>query len=106
MQDNPNTDNVIEHPAVDADDWEIALEPYGCFPTAALVLSVNFTVLRSHLDDPDNIQEAIEEIDRALDALYLHTHFHKLSYILFRRFADGTLSFEEQQILKSLGMSF
>jgi|SRR5687767_5653520 len=104
MPNNRNTENITEHPWLDAEDWEIALEPYEGNPDAALVLGVNFAVLRSHLSEWTTVNEAIAEIDRAMSALFLHTHFHKISYVLFRQMAEGKLSFEQQTMLKTLGV--
>jgi|SRR5687768_15278244 len=106
MPNNRNTENITEHPWLDAEDWEIALQPYAGDPDAALVLGVNFAVLQSHIAEPDKINEAIEELDRAMSALFLHTHFHKISYVLFRQMAEGKLSFDQQTMLKTLGIKF
>jgi hypothetical protein len=38
MPDNRNTENNTEHPWLDAEDWEIALQPYAGDPDAALIL--------------------------------------------------------------------
>ena len=103
MPDNDNTDSVIEHPWLDFDDWEIALRPYEGNPEAALMLSVNFAILQSHIT-PDLIKEATEELDRALEVLFLRTKFPDVSYSMFRRLVQGTLSVEEQEMLKSLGI--
>jgi hypothetical protein len=41
-------------------------------------------------------------------ALFLHTHFHKVkvSYVLFREMAEEKLGFEQQTLLKTLGIKF
>ena len=46
MQDDPNTDTPSETKPLDTEDWEIALEPYGAHPGAALMLGFNFMVLQ------------------------------------------------------------
>ena len=105
MQDNPNTDNVTESPWVDTQDWTIAFEPYDEFPDAAHTLSVNLALVRTHISsEPRKIKEAIAELDRASDVLFFHSRYHDVSYLLFRRMTEGKLSFEEQKILKSLGI--
>lgn len=102
MPNNPNTDDIAEQPWLDVADWEIAFVPYEDRPDAAHVLSMNLTVLKSHISEP----EAIAELDRALDVLFLHSQFHDVSYLLFRRMAEGKLSFEQQTMLKTLGIKF
>ena len=105
MPNNRNTPFVIEQPDIDADDWEIALQPYGDDPDRAMILGVCLMVLKGHIEDkPRKLDAAIGEIDRALEALYLHSHFHDASYLLFRRMAQGRLSVEEQNMLNSLGV--
>ena len=105
MPFNRNTQIVIEQPDIDLDDWEIALRPYEEDPDRAMLLGVCLTVLKGHIaDKPRKLDAAIAELDRALEALYLHSHFRDVSFVLFRRMAEGTLSLEEQQMLKTLGI--
>jgi len=47
--------------------------------------------------------EAVEEIDRALRVLFLCSEFPDLCYLMFRKFVAGSLSIEEQELLKKLG---
>ena len=105
MPKHRNTDNTEQH-WLDAEDWEIALQPYQGHPYAAYLLGVNFTILRGHLEDPLTINDAFEELDRAMQVLYMHTQFHEVSYVLFRRLAEGKLTLEEEEVLKSLGIKF
>lgn len=61
MPEYDNTDNVAEHPWLDAEDWEIALQPYAGNPDAALMLAIHLTVLKSHIaDEPISLPEAID----------------------------------------------
>ena len=106
MQNNRNTDNITEQPSLDPEDWEIALEPYAGNPDAAMVLTINLSVLRSHLTEWTAVNEAMAEIDRAIEVLFMHSQFHSVSYLLFRQFAEGKLSFEQQTMLKTLGIKF
>ena len=104
MLDNPNTDNVSEQPWLDAEDWEIALQPYAGNPDAALVLAVHFTVLKNHLNaEPINLEETLNEIDLAVEVLFMHSRLHDTCYVLFRKLAEGKLSVEEEKMLKLLG---
>jgi hypothetical protein len=104
MPDNDNTDSVIEQPWLDIEDWEIALHPYHGNPDAALTLSTNLAILQSHIAEPGMINEAVEEINRALEVLFLLSPFPDITYTLFRRFVAGEMSAEEQDMLKKLGV--
>ncbi len=65
MPEYDNTDNPSETKPLDTEDWEIAFEPYGAHPGAALMLGFNFMVLRSYLDiEPIKVHKAIDGIDR------------------------------------------
>ena len=104
MPDNDNTDQVIEHPWLDFDDWNFVFQPYEGHPDAALMLGVNLTILQSHIAEPGTISEAISELEFALEALFMRTKFPNVSYTLFRRLAQGNLTTEEQELLESLGI--
>lgn len=105
MPTNRSTRQFFEQPEIDDDDWEIALQPYEEDPDRAALLGVCLTILKGHLaNKPRKLNEAIGEIDRALEALYLHSHFNEIAFVLFRRMAEGDLSLAEQQMLKTLGI--
>ena len=55
----PNNSNThTENPTLDTEDWEIALEPYGAYPAAAVMLGFNFMALKSCLAvEPIKIRE-------------------------------------------------
>jgi hypothetical protein len=105
MPDNPNTN--YENAPLDTEDWEIAFAPYAQYPSAALTLAANLMILKAFLAiKPPMMQEAIEGLDRAMEVLFPFTEFHEVSYVLFRRLAEGKLTLEDEQILKSLGIKF
>jgi hypothetical protein len=104
MPEYHNTDNLTESPLLDTEDWEIALQPYEANPDAALLLSVNLSMLKLHITEATTISEAMAELDRAIEVLFLHSQFHDVSYLLFRQMAEGKLSFEQQTMLKTLGI--
>jgi hypothetical protein len=102
MPNNRNTD--IENPPLDAEDWEIAFEPYEGQPGAALSLGFQLMILRSYLSvKPLRIQDAIEGIDCALDVLFPFTEFHEVSQGLFLRLVEGKQPRDEEKILEALG---
>lgn len=105
MPNNSNTPK--ENFPLDAEDWEIAFEPYLGNHSAALTLGFNLMVLKAYLSiAPLKIEEAIKGIDRAMDVLFPYTDFHEVSYVLFRRLSEGKLSREEEKILEALGIRF
>src|SRR6185369_8352317 len=107
MPEYDNTDNSIDHPVLDTEDWEIAFEPYKGFPGQALTLGFNLTVLKSYLTiEPHKIQEAVDSLDWAMEVLFQHTQFHEVAYGLFHRLVEGQLTLEEEALLKSLGLKF
>ena len=110
MQDNPstnNTDNQIEEPALDCGDWELAFEPLKGHAYAASRMGFNLRWLRKRLDaqlfKPRPVMDAL---DRAMVVLFPLTEFHKTTFDLFLKFADCELTFEEEQMLRALGVKF
>jgi hypothetical protein len=91
---------------LDAEDWELAFEPYEGHPGQALTLGFNFVALKSYLAEPLKIKEAIKSLDCAMKVLFRYTQFHGLAYDLFRRLVEGKLTLDEEELLKSLGLKF
>jgi hypothetical protein len=107
MQDDPNTPNKSEHPVLDREGWEIALEPYEGNPGAALSLGFNLMIMQAYLAvAPLKIQEVIAGLDCGMEVLFPYTEFHEVSYDLFVRLAQGKLTRDEEQILDALGVKF
>lgn len=107
MQEDPNTntDNQTQWPLLDSEDWEAAFEPYEDDPVSALSLGFKLARLRLYLDaqliKPSPVMEAL---DLAMKALFPYTGFHKASFDLFLKFMDGKLTFDEEQMLRALGV--
>ena len=92
---------------LDAKDWEIAFAPYAGNPGAALTLAFHFVVLKSFLYvEPLKVEDAIEALDRAVEGLFRHTEFQEVSEDLFYKLIEGRITFEEDQMLKALGIKF
>jgi hypothetical protein len=107
MQDNPNTDDQTQPVLSDAEDWEIAFEPYEGKPYAALQLGFNFAVLRMHLEGQlFKSPPVIEALDVAMEVLFAYTDFHSTSFDLFVRLTEGRLTTDEEQMLNALGVKF
>ena len=105
MRNNSNTHT--ENLALDAEDWEIAFEPYQGNHSAAITLGFNLMILKGYLAvEPLNIEAVIEGLEQAMAELFPFTQFHEVSYLLFRRLAEGKLSRDEEKILEALGVKF
>lgn len=105
MPDNPITDSDNDSPDIDAEDWQIAFEPYKGNPTAALSLGFRFTTLKEYLtDELPKVKEAIEAMDLAIEVLFPFTDFHSVSLDLFRKMIKGQLTVEEEEKLRALGV--
>ena len=108
MQNDPNTDHTQTHEIdLDREDWEAAFEPLEKNSFAVLKLGFNFAIMRKYLDTqlfkPRPVMEALDE---ALEVLFPYTEFHDVSFSLFVRWAEGKLTFEEEQMLRTLGVKF
>ena len=112
MQDNPSTDNTTTDTGtntpffeMDRGDWELAFEPLKADPYAAIRMGFNIRMVRKYLDaqlfKPRPVMEAL---DLAMEVLFPFTEFHKTSLELFLKFTDGKLSFEEEEMLKAMGV--
>jgi hypothetical protein len=108
MPDNPNTedlDDLTPDPLIDSDDWEIAFEPFQGHAYAALRMGFNVAILRKDLDGLlIKSRPVMEALDLAMKVLFPYTDFHKASFNLFLKFTDGKLTFDEEQMLKALGV--
>jgi hypothetical protein len=102
MADN---DPMVEHP-LDAEDWEIAFQPFKGDPYAALVLAFNLIGLKRHIPDGPTTHEALAAIDRAVDVLFQYSQFRDVSYELFHAVIGGTVTVEQENALKGLGIKF
>ena len=110
MQDNPNTehtDTQTHEIDLDREDWEVAFEPLEKNSFPVLKLGFNFAIMRKYLDSqlfkPRPVMEALDE---AMQVLFAYTEFHDVSFNLFLKFSEGKLSFEEEQMLRALGVKF
>ena len=107
MQDDATTDNLTPQLLMDAEDWEVAFEPYEGRPSDALTLGCKLGMLRAYLDAQTiKCRHAIKALDLALEVLFPFTSFHDASFDLFLRLTEGKLTFEEEQMLNALGVKF
>ena len=103
MQDNPNTDSETESSYVDAENWQIAFEPYEGQPQAALTLAYELAELKRSIANL-NMREAIAKLDQAIDSLYEHSDFRSVSRDLFVTAIQGDLPTNKEQLLRQLGV--
>ena len=112
MQDNPNTDNIdtgsnTPFVEMDREDWELAFEALKDTGYTAIKMGQNIRMLYKYLDTqlfkPRPVMEAL---DLALEVLFPLTEFHKTTFELFLKYADCELTFEEEQMLRALGVKF
>lgn len=98
MPDNPITENA----RLDAEDWQIAFEPYAQYPILALVLAQHLTALKDYVQR--DAEKATAAINRALDELYEHTQFRSVSLQLFRATVQGRLPADVENVINALGI--
>jgi len=98
MLENRNTENA----PLDAEDWEIAFEPYVKHPLLALVLAHHLSALQDYVQS-DAVQ-ATAAINRAVDSLYEHSEFRSVSLELFRAKVHGRMSLEAENLIHQLGI--
>src|ERR1700745_3554554 len=108
MQDDPNTANTQTHEIdLDREDWEVAFEPLEKYSLPVLKLGFNFAIMRKYLDTqlfkPRPVMEALDD---AMTVLFGLTEFHDISFNLFLKFSEVKWSFEEEQMLRALGVKF
>jgi hypothetical protein len=105
MPENSNKES--ENPPVDTESWELAFEAYKGHPDAALNMGYNLVVLASYLKvEPLLIEEALEGLERAIEALYPYTQFHGVCHNMYLKVVGGKLTLEEEEMLKKLGLKF
>ena len=94
-------------PLVERDQWELAFEPLKADPYAALKLAHYFATLKQYFDEQLIKPRAIlEAFDLAREVLFPYTDFHKSSFDLFKRYTEGKVSYQEEEILKAQGIEF
>jgi|SRR6185436_14163570 hypothetical protein len=96
MLENRNTENA----PLDAEDWEIAFEPYVKHPLLALVLAHHLSALQDYVQS-DAVKAAI---NRAVNSLYEHSEFRSVSLELFRATVQGRMTAELENLVNQLGI--
>ena len=90
---------------LEAENWIIALERYEGHPIPALLLAHQMMAIRQCLENgKKGIGDAIAGLDLAIETLYPHTDFHKVSHKLYLRRLEGRLKSEQEETLRQLGI--
>jgi hypothetical protein len=89
---------------IDTEDWNIAFEAYSEHPLAAYTLAQYLTIIKESLQsEPKSIPEAIAALDNAVDCLYEHSHFRKVSYEFFRQAIEGKITTQQEEVIRRQG---
>lgn len=90
---------------LDPEDWKIALKVYAGHSISALGLAQQLTAIRQSLESGHKgIPDAIAGLNLAIDGLFDHTDFNKVSRKFYRQRLDGKLRSKQENKLRELGM--
>ena len=110
MQEDPTTDETEDYRPqflMDEEDWQAAFEPYEGNPRDAQTLGCKLGMLRAYLDAQTiQCRQAINALDLALKVLFPLTSFHGASFDMFIKHTQVGLTFEEEQMVRALGVKF
>ena len=105
MPSNPSTNSANESPYPDSEDWQTVFEVYAGRPDLAYSLAMVLIAVQECLEgERRTIVEARTLLDQAVDALYEHTAFRRVSHELFRAAVAGHLSIDQEALLRELGV--
>lgn len=104
MPDNPSTP-ASENPYPDTEDWQAAFDIYEGHAAAAFALAYDLIAVQQYLTgERKKIPEAVATLSLAVDVLYEHTDFRRVSHELFRAAVEGGITTEQEQLLRDLGV--
>ena len=90
---------------LEAENWKIVVALYKDHPIPALLLAHQLMAIKQCLQRGKNgIPDAIDGLDRAIDSLYAHTDFYKVSHRLYLRRLEGTIKPQQEEQLRQLGL--
>lgn len=106
-EDDDETDDYRPRLLMGVEDWEAAFEPYKEHSSDAQTLGCKLGVLRTHLNSQTiKCRQAIKALDLAMEVLFPFTSFHDASFDLFIKYTHTGLTFEEEQMVRALGVKF
>ena len=92
---------------LDPEDSKIVFEIYKGHPILALGLAQQLTAIRQPLESGHKGKpEAIDALNLAIDGLFDHTDFNKVSRKLYRQRLDRILKPKQEEKLRELGIKF
>lgn len=104
MPDNRSTP-ANENPYPDAEDWESVFDVYAEHPALAYSLAQYFIVIKQYVEgERKRIPDATAALDGAVDCLFQHTDFRRVSHDLFRAAIEGRITTAQEQLLRDLGV--
>jgi len=90
---------------LESENWAIALEIYKGHPIPALLLAHQLMAIKQCLQrGRKGIPDGIDDLDLAIEGLFLHTDFHEVSHRLYLRRLEGTLKLKIEEKLRELGV--
>lgn len=90
---------------LEAENWKIALNLYKGHPGSALTLAYQLIALKQCLErGKRGIPDAIAGLDMAIENLYPHTDFYRMSRRFYHRTIEGTLKPDQEEKLRRLGV--
>lgn len=90
---------------LEAENWKIIFRVYSRHPIMALTLAYQLIAIKQSLErGQKGIPDAIAGLDLAIESLYPHTDFHRMSRKFYHRTIEGTLKPEQEERLRKLGM--
>jgi hypothetical protein len=90
---------------LDPKNWKIVFNGYAGHPISALTLAYQLIALKQSLQrGRKGVPDAITGSDLAIDSLYQHTDFYKMTHKLYRRTLEGTIKPKQEEKLRELGV--
>lgn len=90
---------------LEGENLKIALALYNRHPIPALLLAHQLMAIKQCLQrGRKGIPDAIAGLDLAIDDLYNHTDFRKVSHKLYLHRLEGRLKPDQEEKLRQLGM--
>lgn len=88
---------------LEGENWKIALALYKGRPIPALLLAHQLMAIKQCLQrGKRGLPDAIAGLDLAIDNLFPHTDFYKVTHKLYMRRLEGTLTHRQEEQLRQL----
>jgi hypothetical protein len=95
--------NRVRCQKLEGENWKIALALYKGRPIPALLLAHQLMAIKQCLQrGKRGLPDAIAGLDLAIDNLFPHTDFYKITHKLYMRRLEGTLTHGQEEQLRQL----